>query len=111
MQYFIDVILPIPLEHLFTYSITNAESGFLKRGMRVAVPFGKSKIYTALVHDIHQNAPEVYQAKSIHQILDEIPIVTDQQIKLWHWIAKYYMCTLGDVLRAALPSAFSISPV
>jgi len=106
MQYFIDVILPIPLEHLFTYSITNAESGFLKRGMRVAVPFGKRKIYTALVYNIHQNAPEIYQAKSIHQILDEIPIVTDQQIKLWHWIAKYYMCTLGDVLRAALPSAF-----
>ncbi len=106
MQYFIDVILPIPLEHLFTYSITNAESGFLKKGMRVAVPFGKSKIYTALVYNIHQNAPEVYEAKSIHQILDESPLVTEQQIKLWHWIAKYYMCTLGDVLRAAIPSAF-----
>jgi len=106
MQYFIDVILPIPLEHLFTYSITKAESGFLKRGMRVAVPFGKSKLYTALVYNVHQITPEVYEAKSIHQILDESSIVTEQQIKLWHWISKYYMCTLGDVLRAALPSAF-----
>jgi primosomal protein N' (replication factor Y) (superfamily II helicase) len=74
--------------------------------MRVAVPFGKSKIYTAIVHDTHQNPPEVYLAKEIHQILDEFPLVTEYQIKLWSWIANYYMCTLGDVLRAALPSAF-----
>jgi len=106
MQYFIDVILPVPLERLFTYSITKAESEFLKSGMRVAVPFGKSKIYTALVHTIHQNKPEVYDAKPIHQILDEQPIITMAQLKLWEWISKYYICTLGDVLRAALPSAF-----
>ncbi|MBE9489095.1 MAG: primosomal protein N' [Bacteroidetes bacterium] len=105
-QYFIDVILPIPLERLFTYSITRAEYDFIKSGMRVAVPFGKSKIYTALVKNAHQNPPEVYEAKSIHQILDEIPVVSSYQIELWSWIAKYYMCTLGDVLRAALPSAF-----
>ena len=104
--YFIDVILPIPLEKLFTYSVTKAEASFLKSGTRVAVPFGKSKIYTALVHDVHQNEPKAYEAKSIHQILDECPIVTEHQIKLWHWVASYYMCTLGDVLRAALPSAF-----
>ena len=106
MQYFIDVILPIPLERLFTYSITRAEHGFIKPGMRVAVPFGKNKIYTALVYNSHQNQPEVYEAKAIHQILDDYPIVNDYQIKLWSWISKYYMCTLGDVLRAALPSAF-----
>ncbi len=106
MQYFIDVILPIPLERLFTYSITKAEYDYLKPGMRVAVPFGKSKIYTALVYSAHQNQPKVYEAKAIHQILDEYPIVNDYQIKLWSWISKYYMCTLGDVLRAALPSAF-----
>ena len=74
--------------------------------MRVAVPFGKSKIYTAIVHNTHQNPPEVYEAKEIHQILDEFPLVTQYQIKLWSWIANYYMCTLGDVLRASLPSAF-----
>jgi len=105
MQYFIDVILPIPLEKLFTYSITQAEADFIKPGTRVAVPFGKQKIYTALVHHIHQNEPTIYDAKEIHQILDENPIVTEQQLKFWKWISSYYMCTLGDVLRAALPSA------
>ena len=75
MQYFIDIILPIPLEKLFTYSITKAESNFLKPGIRVAVPFGKSKIYTGLVYKIHSEAPVIYDAKEIHQILDEEPIV------------------------------------
>ncbi len=74
--------------------------------MRVAVEFGKSKIYTALVFEIHQNAPTSYDAKQIHQILDERPIVTEIQLQHWNWIADYYMCTLGDVYRAALPSAF-----
>jgi len=106
LNYYLDVILPIPIERLFTYSITKAEFDYIKSGMRVAVPFGKSKIYTAIVHSIHQNPPEIYQAKEIHQILDEFPLVTEYQIKLWSWIANYYMCTMGDVLRAALPSAF-----
>ena len=105
-NYFIDIILPIPLEKQFTYSITKAESDFLSPGMRVAVPFGKSKVYTGLIYKIHQNAPDVYDAKPIHQILDEKPVVTVQQFQLWAWISKYYLCTLGDVLRAALPSAF-----
>jgi len=106
MNYFIDVIIPIPLEKLFTYSITSAEASFLKPGMRVSVPFGKSKIYTGIVYSIHNNEPHVYEAKEIQQILDEFPIVNSFQLKLWKWIAKYYMCTLGDVMRAALPSAF-----
>ena len=74
--------------------------------MRVAVSFGKTKMYTALVLNIHQNAPELYEAKEIHQILDEKPIVTEVQLKNWQWISTYYMCSLGDVYRAALPSAF-----
>ena len=69
--YFIDVILPIPLERLFTYSVTKAEYEFLEKGMRVAVPFGKSKIYTALAYKIHNNPPTAYEAKTIHQILSE----------------------------------------
>jgi primosomal protein N' (replication factor Y) len=73
--------------------------------MRVAVPFGKNKLYTGIVHEIHQEAPEAYEARDIHQILDQMPVVTEHQIKLWHWIADYYMCTLGEVMRAALPSA------
>jgi primosomal protein N' (replication factor Y) len=106
LNYFINVILPIPLEKIFTYAITQAEADFLEPGIRVSVPFGKSKIYTALVLEIHNNAPQVYEAKDIHQILDDTPIVTAQQLQHWHWMAKYYLCTLGDVMRAALPGPF-----
>ncbi len=106
MQHYVNVILPIPLEKLFTYSISEAESKFLKPGMRVAVPFGKSKIYTALVHKVHTTAPTVYEAKEIHQILDEHPTVHHIQLKHWQWIADYYMCSIGEVYRSAVPSAF-----
>ena len=106
MSHFINVILPIPLEKSFTYAITKAEADFLKPGMRVSVPFGKTKIYTAIVFDIHTTAPLIYEAKQIHQILDETPIVTEKQLRHWQWISSYYMCTLGDVMRAALPNAF-----
>lgn len=106
MEYFLDVVLPIPLEKLFTYKITSEEADFIQAGMRVAVPFGKSKIYTALAYRIHQNAPEAYEAKEIYQILDEQPVVTSIQLKHWHWLADYYMCTLGEVIRSALPTAF-----
>lgn len=105
-SHFINVILPIPLQRLFTYSITEAEAEFLKKGMRVAVPFGKKKIYTALVYEIHRQAPEAYEAKPIHQILDDQPIVNETQLQHWEWVADYYMCSLGEVYRAALPSAF-----
>ena len=74
--------------------------------MRVAVSFGKSKMYTGLVLNIHTNAPTLYEAKEIHQILDKIPLVNDKQLQHWQWIANYYMCSLGDVYRASLPSAF-----
>ncbi len=106
MLHFIDVILPIPLQKAFTYHITEAESKFLTLGMRVAVPFGKSKIYTALVYKIHQNPPTAYDAKTIHQILDESPVITENQLKHWEWISSYYMCSLGEVMRAAMPNAF-----
>ena len=106
MQNFVDVILPIPLEKLFTYRVTEAEADFLKPGMRVSVPFGKNKIYTAIVHHIHHDEPQVYEAKNIHQILDDKPIITEIQMQHWQWIAKYYLCTMGEVMRAALPSPF-----
>ncbi|MCH3882086.1 primosomal protein N' [Tenacibaculum sp. K20-16] len=99
-------MLPIPLHKTFTYSVTEAEANFLEKGMRVAVSFGKTKMYTALVVEIHTTAPTLYEAKDIHQILDEKPIVNEQQLKHWQWISNYYMCPLGDVFRAALPSAF-----
>ncbi|MEY8848790.1 primosomal protein N' [Psychroserpens sp. XS_ASV72] len=106
MNNFVDVILPIPLEKSFTYAITPAEADFLQPGMRVSVPFGKRKIYTGLVENIHQKAPQVYDAKEIHQILDDTPIVTKVQLEHWKWIASYYLCTVGEVMRAALPNAF-----
>ena len=106
MLHFIDVILPIPIQRTFTYSVTEEEANFLQKGMRVAVSFGKSKMYSALVLNIHQTKPTLYEAKEIHQILDEVPLVNERQLQFWKWISSYYICSLGDVYRAALPSAF-----
>lgn len=105
-MYFIVVILPIPLKQTFTYNVNKDEAGFLKQGMRVAVPFGKKKIYTAIVYQVHDVAPPAYETKSIDQILDEEPIITQKQLEHWQWMASYYMCTLGEVIKAALPGAF-----
>lgn len=104
-MHFVEVILPLSLAKTFTYCVSEAEYDYIKKGMRVAVPFGKSKIYTALVIEVHQNKPTLYEAKEIHQILDESPIVTEIQIAHWQWIASYYMCAIGDVYRGAMPSA------
>jgi primosomal protein N' (replication factor Y) len=98
--------LPIPIQKTYTYSVTNEEAVFLKKGMRVAVSFGKTKIFTGLVFAIHETAPTLYEAKEIHQILDEQPLVNEFQLKHWQWISNYYMCSLGDVFRASLPTAF-----
>ncbi|RZJ65258.1 MAG: primosomal protein N' [Flavobacterium sp.] len=105
MSFFVEVILPLNLAKTFTYSVSAAEYGFIRPGMRIAVAFGKNKIYTALAIELHQNAPQFYEARDIHQILDEKPIVTQIQIEHWKWIASYYMCAIGDVYRSAMPSA------
>lgn len=105
MNYFIEVIVPLSLPKTFTYRVSESEFSFIKKGMRIAVPFGKSKIYTALAIDLHQTPPTLYEPKEIHQILDEKPIVNEFQINHWFWIASYYMCNIGDVYRGALPSA------
>ena len=104
-MFFVEVILPLSLAKTFTYRVSEAEFHFVKNGMRVVVPFGKSKMYTALIIDKHQNEPTLYEAKEIDQILDEKPIVTQFQITHWQWIASYYMCAIGDVYRGAMPSA------
>lgn len=106
MPHFINVILPLPLENHFTYSVTSEEAEFLQPGMRVAVPFGKSKVYTGIISRVHDLDPKIYEAKPIEQILDKQPLVTLTQLKFWSWIASYYMCNEGEVLRAGLPSAF-----
>ena len=99
-----DVILPVPLEGLFTYSVPEALQSLLKPGMRVLVPFGRSKTYVGIVDHLHDNKPEGYTVKSITQLMDQQPILLDAQLKLWHWIAEYYMSPIGDVMKAALPA-------
>lgn len=104
--FFIEVILPLSLERNFTYAITKAEVDFIKKGVRVAVPFGKNKVYTGIVYNIHHNAPTAYEAKSIHSILDEFPVINPFQFKLWEWMSSYYLCSMGEIMRAAMPNAF-----
>lgn len=102
MAYFVDVLLPLPLSRNYTYAINTDEAKFIKSGMRIAVPLGKSKIVTGLAVHVHQNEP-VYETKEIYQILDNEPLVTAHQLHFWQWIAGYYLCTPGEVMRAALP--------
>ena len=104
--FFIDVIIPLSLERNFTYAITKAEADFIKKGVRVAVPFGKNKVYTGIVYKIHHNAPTAYDAKSIHSILDEFPVINLYQFELWEWMSSYYLCSMGEIMRAAVPNAF-----
>lgn len=106
MLYFIEVVLPLAVSKTFTYQVSEAEFHYIQIGMRVAVPFGKTKIYTALVLDKTNTPPQLYEAKEIHQILDEKPMVNLHQIEHWKWIASYYMCSLGEVFRSALPSGY-----
>ena len=105
MSFFIEVLLPLSLPKTFTYRVSESEYAYIQKGMRIAVPFGKNKVYTALAVDKHQVPPTLYEAKEISQILDEIPIVNEFQINHWFWMASYYMCAIGDVYRGALPSA------
>lgn len=104
MHYFVEVIVPLALDPTFTYQVSETEFNFIQVGMRVAVPFGKSKVYTAIVIEKHNRAPELYTAKEINEIIDITPVVTIQQITQWRWIADYYMCTIGEVYRCAMPS-------
>lgn len=106
MLYFIEVVLPLAVSKTFTYQVSEAEFHYIQIGMRVAVPFGKTKIYTALVLDKTNTPPQLYEAKEIHQILDEKPVVNLHQIEHWKWISSYYMCSLGEVFRSALPSGY-----
>jgi len=106
MYYFIEVVLPLAVSKTFTYQVSEAEFNYIQIGMRVAVPFGKTKIFTALVIEKTNTPPQLYQAKEIHQILDEKPVVNSFQIQHWKWIASYYMCSLGEVFRSALPSGY-----
>lgn len=105
MFYFVEVIIPLPLATTFTYQISETEFNFIQPGLRIAVPWGKSKVYTALAVSTHNLQPQDYDAKEIIEILDQTPKVTATQLKHWQWISKYYMCAIGDVYRTAIPSS------
>jgi len=108
LSFYIDVIVPLALDQRFTYAVTEAEYQKLHIGMRVAVPFGKRKVYTAVVAKLHTTPPLRYDAKAMERILDEDPTVTLHQLKLWRWLSSYYLCTEGEILKSALPSALLI---
>jgi primosomal protein N' (replication factor Y) len=105
---FADVILPLPLDGVFTYSVPPSLEGQVRMGLRVTVPFGRSKTYVGVISAIHDKAPEGYQAKDILQVLDVSPILLATQQKLWHWISDYYMSPIGEVYKAALPAGLKV---
>lgn len=107
--YFADVILPVPLPKLFTYRVPSEMVGFLSVGSRIIVPFGKKKVLTGIVGSVHETPPKAYEAKYIYDILDENPLITESQLKLFNWISAYYLCHVGEVLKAALPSGLKLS--
>ncbi|MDR1155134.1 MAG: primosomal protein N' [Bacteroidales bacterium] len=105
---FIDVILPLALPRSFTYSVPDDLTAQVQKGVRVIVPFGARKFYSAIVREIHSRNTAPYTVKEIVSVLDECPVVNDLQIRLWHWIADYYMCTVGEVMKAAIPSGLKL---
>lgn len=98
-----DVILPLPLDGMFTYSIPTHMQESMQVGMRVRVPFGKSKTYIAIVAHLHNERPSSYQVKEILELIDQQPVLLPQQLKQWQWISNYYMSPIGEVYKAALP--------
>ncbi len=101
---FTDVILPLPLEGYFTYSVPERLTERMAVGKRVTVPLGRGKTYVALVARMHDDRPEGYEVKEIYDVMDEQPIVTDLQLRLWQWMADYYLAPVGEVFNAALPA-------
>jgi len=106
---FVDVILPLAVPNLYTYRIPYDWNDTIKSGQRVVVQFGRGKLYSALVRHIHENPPKQYAAKYIESILDEEPIVNQKQFELWDWMCNYYMCTIGEIMVAALPGGLRLS--
>ncbi len=105
---FADVILPLPVPGMFTYLVPQEFSEHIAIGKRVVVQFGARKIYTALVGRLHNNQPELHKAKPILEVLDDEPVVHPHNIEFWKWIASYYLCTLGEVMNAAMPQGLKL---
>ena len=105
---YIEVVLPLPVEGSFTYSVPDKFQEVVK-GQRVVVQFGVRKLYTAIILDIHNKKPKLYQAKDILAVLDESNVVNEKQLRFWKWISLYYMSKLGDVMNIALPSSLKLA--
>ena len=108
MKKFADVILPLPLHSCFTYSLPDEWADEVQIGCRVVVPFGRKKYYTAIVRNVHYCAPTEYEVKEVSALLDARPILLPRQFKFWEWLSDYYLCTQGDVYKAALPSGLKL---
>ncbi|MDK7683933.1 primosomal protein N' [Bacteroides fragilis] len=108
MKKYVDVILPLPLPRCFTYSLPDEGAEEVQIGCRVVVPFGRKKYYTAIVRNVHHYAPTEYEVKEISTVLDTSPILLPGQSRFWEWLADYYLCTQGDVYKAALPSGLKL---
>ena len=107
MKKYLDIILPLPLPKLFTYE-AGEFADKTEPGMRVVVPFGKKKLYSGIIESVHNRKPEGYEIKAVLSVLDERPVVIETQLKFWKWIAEYYMCSVGEVYKAALPSGLKL---
>lgn len=107
-MHYVDVILPLPLGGSYTYLLPPELEGHVEVGSRVIVPFGQKKIHTAIVIRLHDEAPSGYQVKAVLESLEDHPILLSGQLRLWRWMAEYYLCTLGDIYRAALPSGLKL---
>lgn len=105
---YVDTIVPVPLDGLFTYSVPSEHASNIHEGSRVIVQFGKKKFYTAIVYRMYEAEEKLDQIKEITTVLEDYPIINQVQLRFWDWIASYYMSTLGDVFRAAIPSALKI---
>ena len=106
---FVEVLLPLPVKGLFTYRVPMKLHDQITKGIRVVVQFGRKKIYTAVVVEIHSNIPTSFQPKYILSVLDPFPVVNEIQLDFWKWIAEYYMSYLGEVMNAAMPSALKLA--
>lgn len=106
---FIEVILPLGIEGAYTYRVPRYLSQQIEIGRRVIVQFGRNRIYSALIYKVTTVAPQRYEAKYIMDVLDEEPIVTASQFALWEWLAGYYLCSLGEVMQAALPAVLKLA--
>ena len=107
--FFVNVVLPLAISKAYTYRVPQNLANNIAIGKRVVVQFGRNRVYTAIIFSISDKAPIAYEAKYILDVLDEFPIVTAQQLALWEWMSAYYLCTLGEVMQAALPSALKLA--